>query len=44
MLDKEPTADEILKAVDDPAKYDEIVFCGYGEPTMRQQDETEPVK
>ena len=35
MLDKEPTVDEILKAVDDPLKYSEIVFCGYGEPTMR---------
>ena len=35
MLDKEPTVDEILKAVDDPVKYNEIVFCGYGEPTMR---------
>ncbi|MDO8593194.1 MAG: TatD family nuclease-associated radical SAM protein [bacterium] len=35
MLDKEPTVGEILKAVGDPAKYDEIVFCGYGEPTMR---------
>ncbi len=35
MLDKEPTVDEILKAAGDPAKYNEIVFCGYGEPTMR---------
>ena len=35
MLEKEPTVDEILKAVGDPAKYNEIVFCGYGEPTMR---------
>lgn len=35
MLDKEPTVDEILKAVDDPVRYDEVVFCGYGEPTMR---------
>jgi len=34
-LDKEPTVDEILKAVGDPAKYNEIVFCGYGEPMMR---------
>ena len=35
MLEKEPTVDEILKAIDDPARYNEIVFCGYGEPTMR---------
>jgi TatD DNase family protein len=34
-LDKEPTIEEILKTVGDPAKYKEIVFCGYGEPTLR---------
>ena len=34
-LDREPTVDEILKAVGDPARYREIVFCGYGEPTVR---------
>ncbi|MDD5437126.1 MAG: YchF/TatD family DNA exonuclease [Candidatus Omnitrophica bacterium] len=35
MLEKEPSAEEIVKAAGDPAKYKEIVFCGYGEPTMR---------
>ncbi|MFA5112927.1 MAG: TatD family nuclease-associated radical SAM protein [Candidatus Margulisiibacteriota bacterium] len=34
-LDKEPTADELLAAIGDPHKYDQIVFCGYGEPTIR---------
>ncbi len=34
-LDREPAVDEILKAVGDPKKYKEIVFCGYGEPTTR---------
>lgn len=34
-LDKEPTTEEILKAIGDPKKYDEIVFCGYGEPLIR---------
>jgi TatD DNase family protein len=34
-LDREPTADEVWQAIDDPKKYDEIVFCGYGEPTLR---------
>jgi TatD DNase family protein len=34
-LDKDPSADELLKAVGDPSKYREIVFCGYGEPTLR---------
>ncbi len=34
-LDREPSADEILKAVGNPKKYSQIVFCGYGEPTTR---------
>jgi TatD DNase family protein len=34
-LEAEPTAKEIIGAVGDPQKYDEIVFCGYGEPTLR---------
>ncbi len=34
-LDKEPTAKEIIEAVGVPTRYDEIVFCGYGEPTLR---------
>jgi TatD DNase family protein len=34
-LDKEPTAEEIIKEIPDPQKYPEIVFCGYGEPTAR---------
>ncbi len=34
-LDREPTAQEIMEAVGDPTAYEEIVFCGYGEPTLR---------
>lgn len=34
-LDKEPTAAELLAVIGDPAKYEQIVFCGYGEPTIR---------
>lgn len=34
-LKKEPTAEEVLHAIGDPGKYDEVVFCGYGEPTER---------
>ncbi len=34
-LKGEPTAEEVIRAVGDPKKYDEIVFCGYGEPTLR---------
>lgn len=34
-FDHRPTAQEIIAAIDDPTKYNEVVFCGYGEPTMR---------
>ncbi|MFA5094683.1 MAG: TatD family hydrolase [Candidatus Omnitrophota bacterium] len=34
-LSGEPTAEDIVTAVGDPRRYDEIVFCGYGEPTLR---------
>jgi TatD DNase family protein len=32
---QEPDADVYIKEIGDPKKYDEIVFCGYGEPTIR---------
>ena len=36
-LEREPTVEEICRSIDgwDLEKYDEIVFCGYGEPTER---------
>ncbi len=34
-LDREPTAEEIIQAIGDPSKYEQIVFCGYGEPLIR---------
>jgi TatD family-associated radical SAM protein len=34
-LKREPEAGEIIAQIPDPARYDEIVFCGYGEPTIR---------
>ncbi|MCX5726905.1 MAG: TatD family nuclease-associated radical SAM protein [Candidatus Saganbacteria bacterium] len=34
-LKKEPTSEEIIKAIGDPTKYKEVVFCGYGEPLIR---------
>lgn len=34
-LKSDPTVDEMINAVGDPTRYDEIVFCGYGEPTLK---------
>lgn len=36
-LEREPTAEEILQAIAaaGPERFDEIVFCGFGEPTLR---------
>lgn len=34
-LHRRPEPDEIIDAIDDPARYDEVVFCGFGEPTLR---------
>ncbi len=36
-LDREPTVDEIISDLSkyDLSKYEEVVFCGYGEPTER---------
>ncbi len=34
-LEREPTAREVMAAIGDPTKYDEVVFCGYGEPLIR---------
>jgi TatD DNase family protein len=34
-LDKEPSVDEVTRAIGDPKRYKEVVFCGYGEPLMR---------
>ncbi len=32
---QEPPAEKYIEEIGDPKKYDEIVFCGYGEPTIR---------
>ncbi len=31
----EPTEDEIIRAIGEVTGYSEVVFCGYGEPTIR---------
>ncbi len=33
--DQEPPAEVYIKEIGNPKKYKEIVFCGYGEPTIR---------
>jgi TatD DNase family protein len=34
-LADEPAADDLIREIGDPKRYDEIVFCGYGEPLLR---------
>ncbi len=34
-LDHEPDFTEVIAAIGDPTAYDEVVFCGYGEPLLR---------
>ena len=42
---REPTVDEVIEAVNGANfEYDEIVFCGYGEPTVRLCDMLEIAK
>ena len=35
---KEPTKEQVLLEIGDPTRYQEIVFCGFGEPTCRLDD------
>jgi TatD family-associated radical SAM protein len=34
-LDHRPGIDEILAAIEQPSRFDQVVFCGFGEPTLR---------
>ncbi|HEB73039.1 MAG TPA: YchF/TatD family DNA exonuclease [Nitrospirae bacterium] len=34
-ISSDPTAEEMIEAMGDPSRYDEIVFCGFGEPALR---------
>ncbi|MCN4145171.1 MAG: TatD family nuclease-associated radical SAM protein [Thiohalomonas sp.] len=35
LLSTRHSVEEYLEKIGDPAEYDEIVFCGFGEPTLR---------
>ncbi|BAV58905.1 hypothetical protein AGMMS5026_00620 [Endomicrobiia bacterium] len=30
-LEKEPSCEEVIEAIGDPKKYNEVIFCGYGD-------------
>ncbi len=34
-LTREPSSEELIKAIGDPSAFKEVVFCGYGEPLIR---------
>lgn len=34
-ITREPTTREVIAEIKDPKLYEEVVFCGYGEPTIR---------
>lgn len=34
-IEHEPSPEELIEAIGDPTRYEEVVFCGYGEPTIR---------
>lgn len=34
-LGEEPSAEDLMREIGDPARYAEVVFCGYGEPLLR---------
>jgi len=34
-VSRDPSVREIIREIGDPSRYEEVVFCGYGEPTLR---------
>lgn len=36
-LTQRPDVDDVIDAIGDPTQYSEVVFCGFGEPTLRLQ-------
>jgi TatD DNase family protein len=37
-LEKEPSCNEVIKSIGNPKKYNEIVFCGYGDSLVRLEE------
>lgn len=37
-LSQRPDVNHIIEQIGDPTRYAEVVFCGYGEPTLRLKD------
>ncbi|MDR1695304.1 MAG: TatD family nuclease-associated radical SAM protein [Endomicrobium sp.] len=36
-LEKEPSVEEAIKSIGDPKKYNEVIFCGYGDALVNPQ-------
>lgn len=34
-VDHRPEVEEVIGAIGDPSRYSQVVFCGFGEPTLR---------
>ncbi len=34
-ISRDPSVEEVIRLIEDPLRYKEVVFCGYGEPTLR---------
>lgn len=37
-MEEHHKADDYIQAIGDPGRFDELVFCGFGEPTMRLRE------
>lgn len=43
-LDKEPTVEQVIDSIGNPAEYGEIIFCGYGDALIRLPEVVEIAK
>jgi TatD DNase family protein len=43
-LEKEPSAREVIDSIGDPKKYNEVIFCGYGDALIRLPETVEIAK